>query len=242
MNKWFFAVKKRGDDIYDLSGLKVIDPPKGFYYADPFLIKRDGITYIFFELYDYEKGRIAYSILDDDLTITEPKVVIDSDTHMSFPALLEDGKEVYMTPENCLGGELVIYQAVKFPEVWDKVKVVANGRFDDPIMFKYKDKYRIMATEGGNNLKVFEADSVHSNWKQISSDCVQHSRSAGNIFDGIRPVQDSTPDYGRAIVFKDLETGKELKRIEPDWYPNLTGTHTFNMSEDYIIIDGRIKL
>ena len=37
---------------------------------------------MFFEDYDYNKGVIAYCIINDDLTVTEPVVVLEQPYHL----------------------------------------------------------------------------------------------------------------------------------------------------------------
>jgi hypothetical protein len=235
MNKWVLAIKKRGTDPLDISGMTIIDPPKGFYYADPFL--KDG--YVFFELYDYNKGVIAVAKINDDLTISEPQVIINEPTHISFPCVYEN----YMVIESVLSGELPLYKCVGFPENWEKVGVVAKGRYDDPIIFK-TDKWHIITSEDGK-VTEFIADTPESEWTAIRREDRTYHRPAGNVFirDGkrLRPLQDCTEHYGKAIVIEN-EQGGVVKRIEPDWMPELTGTHTFNVDENYIIIDGRIHV
>lgn len=232
MNKWFLAIKKRGKDIFDISGLTLIQPPEGFYYADPFL--KDG--YVFFELYDYKKGVIACAKINDDLTIGEPRVIIEEKTHVSFPCVYGD----YMTIESVLSGELPLYKCIKFPYEWEKIGYISRGRYDDPIIFK-TDKWHILTSEEGR-VTQFVAETPESEWRVIRRDEQLYHRPAGNVFykDGqmMRPLQDCTESYGKAIVFENHE-GKYVGRIEPDWAPGLTGTHTFNSDENYVILDGR---
>ena len=35
-NYWFIAIKERGEDIYNLDNLTILDPPPGHFWADPF--------------------------------------------------------------------------------------------------------------------------------------------------------------------------------------------------------------
>jgi len=70
-------------------------------------------------------------------------------------------------------------------------------------------------------------------------------QSGGRWF---RPSQDSSGRYGRAIVINrilklDRRTYEEtpVTRIEPEWMPGLTGTHTINASRGITVIDGRLR-
>lgn len=238
-NKWFIAIKERGPDLFDLSGLKVIEPAEGTYHADPFLFK--GL--IFFELYDYEKGVIA--CMDKDGK--NMKLVLDRPHHLSFPFIIEDYGEIYMVPEAHHGIDL--YRCVKFPDKWEFVMNLMEGAFADTTIIKKGHEFLMFTTEGDNNLRIYRSAALTGPWEKIYSDAHMNSRGAGNMFldfDGkiIRPTQDGEV-YGRKIFIKqitDFYKEKTIKIIEPDWMPGLTGTHTFNFDDDHVIIDGRMKL
>lgn len=239
MNKWFIGIKKRTEDIFDVSDMTILESPIGHYWADPFLADEDGITYLFFEDYNYDKGVIAVGELHG-LEIRNIRTVIDEPKHLSFPSVFKDGGDWYMTPERCLSGELSIYKATAFPDVWEPIVTVSRGRYDDPILRKKENGYQIWTVEDGDKVRVFESKTIDGEWRLIKSNDEQYARPAGHFIGDIRPVQDSVPTYGRALKFKRGDA--IIKEIEPDWIPNLTGTHTFNISEKYVCIDGRIKL
>lgn len=230
-NKWFIAFKRRGPDIFDLSDLTYIQPPRDKYYADPFLYKHKGKNYIFFEEYDYNKGRIAYMEIGG-----KPKVCLERDFHLSFPCIFELNGEIYMLPEAGLSGKLIIYRAKKFPDKWEESEVVAEGSFADPVYFDG----RIYCSDSDNKLTIFH--KLNGEWVVYTKEDTPHYRSAGNIFKYggsiLRPVQDCIERYGKSIKF--VEDGRVLKEIKPDWFEGLTGTHTFNFNHDYIVIDGRV--
>ena len=108
-----------------------------------------------------------------------------------------------------------------------------------------------------NNLYLFSSDNLFSNnWAShplnpIISD-VRKSRPAGKIFKHngylYRPSQDCSKDYGyRTIINKIIKINdKEYQEctvdsIEPNWMRNLKGTHTFNFSENYTVIDAKVR-
>lgn len=237
-NKWFIALKYRGEDIYDFSDLTILESPPNIYWADPFLAEHEGKTYCFFEQYDYEKGCIAVGELDG-LEIKNVKKILDEPWHMSFPSVVQEGENYYMTPERCLAGSLWIYKCERFPDVWNMHHHVANGRYDDPILRKVSNGWQIWATED-NKLVVFEAQTLRGEWRVIKREDKPFMRNAGHFIGDLRPTQDCIPVYGRAM--KILDGDRIVREIEPDWMPNLTGTHTLNVTEKYVVVDGRIKL
>lgn len=241
-NKWFLALKRRGGELFDLSDLKIIEPPEGYYMADPFLLD----DFVFYELYDYDKGVIAYSVINKDLTLSKPKIVLDMPFHLSFPCLFQDGENVYMTPEQGMSGRLEIYKAMNFPDKWEPICLVDTGSFADPVLYYNGYYYSIYATDSDNRKVIYRSDKINGEWLKIASVEEVHPRSAGQIFKynglDIRPVQEIIPQYGRAIHFKDLLKGNIIKSIEPDWLPGLTGTHTFSFNEKFVVIDGKLPL
>lgn len=242
-NKWFIAFKKRGEDLYNLEGLTIIEPEPDTYEADPFIIKHKGRTYLLFELYNYEKGVIAFREIFPDGSYTKPVVVLNRPWHLSFPALFEENDEVYMTPEEGQSGKLTIYKSVKFPYAWEGVSVVAEGPFADPILYKDGGTYTVLATLANNELRIFRSESLNGPWAEDNRGATD-LRAAGwpymEFGELIRPVQECHIHYGRAILFQRMLNLTTIRTIEPDWYPNLSGTHTFNFNEDYVVIDGRV--
>lgn len=241
-NRWFIAIKEKSENLFDLSGLQVIESPPNTYWADPFLASHEGKDYCFFEEYDYAKGRLAVAEIekhDSCLFFTNPRVILDEAEHCSFPSVIKIHGEWYMTPERVLAGELLVYRAVQFPDVWTVHSRVAVGRYDDPIMRKNGEYYEVWATDD-NKLRVFRTKDF-GRWDVVRTEDKPYQRGAGHFIGDLRPTQDSVPIYGRAVKFLDPE-GRIKHQIEPDWYPDLTGTHTFNVSERFVVIDGRIRL
>jgi len=253
-NKWFISIKRRGRDIFDLSGLKRWKTPNANYEADPFLIKEGGKNYLFYEDYDRRKGVISYSTIEG-LKVSPPTIVLETHYHLSYPQVFKEGNDFYLIPESGTERNIQLFRAVRFPDKWEPVKIIwDDGVYADSNVFKYKDKWWLFTVggSGDNNLLILESNSLLGNWKEHVRSRIPHSRGAGNIFEYqgklIRPVQDSSKIYGGAIIFKEITlpgyTEKIIRRIEPNWYNglNLIGTHTFNFNEDYVIIDGKIKI
>ena len=81
---------------------------------------------------------------------------------------------------------------------------------------------------------------------------VRKSRSAGKIFkyNGClyRPSQDCSKDYGYRTIFNKIMVINDrdyhevsFDSIDPNWMRDIKGTHTFNFSKDYTVIDAKIK-
>lgn len=252
MNKWFIAIKKRGKDPFDISGMKRWETSNERYEADPFIIKDKGKNYLFYEDYDRKKGVISYSEIKG-LKVGKPKEVLSLPCHASYPHVFKVGENFYMIPETSADRSIHLFKAIKFPDEWEFVKTIwEDDHYADSNIFEYKHQWWLFTTGGhDHNLVILKSDLLMGTWREHFSGNMGCSRSAGNIFEHegklIRPVQDdSNKMYGGAIIFKEITlpdySEKVIGRIDPDWYPGLIGTHTFNFNEDYIVIDGKIKI
>ena len=284
-NQWFISIKKNDEGNLDLSNLHHNYPPKGHYWADPFLYQKDGKDYIFYELYDYKKGVIAYSEIREDMTFTDPTIVLELDYHISYPFLIEDGGELYMVPEigkkweseeykrstvydEDKGGYHIdpknigidIYKCVSFPDKWVFEKTLVSGVMaGDSNIFKFNNKYLIFTTinpDMKNQFSLFTSDSLLGPYKYIFGKKITNSRSAGSIFldedssQIIRFTQNSEGGYGRSIFMKSLSLDfsknkyveDTLDEIEPNWHPEIFGTHHLDFNKKYIVVDGKRKI
>lgn len=236
VNKWFIAYRGIGETDW-----KPIEPPKGTYQADPFLFERDGITYLFYEDYDYDKGVISYSILGN--TITPAKRVLVRPYHLSFPCIFEENNEIWMIPETGRANRIELYRAKQFPDEWEFVKVLVENVCASDVVYK---KNHLYTTVDGDHKPRIYSGSLLGEWRLTRAWEAMNSRPAGHILEEngrlVIPTQDGEKSYGRAIIFRDLETWKELRRIEPDWYPNLIGCHTYNKTDKFEVTDGKLKL
>ena len=91
--------------------------PKDRFYADPFLIERDGKTFIFLEDLRYSEGRALISCCELDADGTPGPVfeVLRRPYHLSYPFLFEENGEIYMIPETKSNRTVELYRATKFP-------------------------------------------------------------------------------------------------------------------------------
>jgi hypothetical protein len=234
-NKWFIAYKRRGVNLFDLSGLTIVEPPQDTYMADPFVL--DG--YFFYEWYDYNKGKIACSIIEDG-KMTPPITVLEKSWHLSFPSVVKLDGEYYMTPEQ--GSRLQIFKAKQFPFKWEILTEIATGNFADPVLYKEDGWYKIYVTVLDNAYQIYRTRDLLGSW-ELDTGGGEDCRAAGHPFELgglVRPIQECHQSYGRAILFQ--RNGKTFKTLEPDWFPGITATHTFNFNDKYVVIDGKIPL
>ena len=111
-----------------------VDDLAAEFVADPFLFRRDGRWYLFFEALQAGTGRgvIGLAVSDDARSWSYQGVVLQEEFHLSYPHVFAHGNEVYMTPETLALGCVVLYRADPFPERWRREAELVAGRAADP--------------------------------------------------------------------------------------------------------------
>lgn len=259
------AVARIEKHTYDIKKIEFKTIPNGrtYWVADPFPFEKDGKLYIFGEMYDYFslKGSIAYTELVDG-KFTRWKKIIDEPYHLSFPNVFTHDNSIYMCPEAKESGELYLYRCEAFPDKWVKDRVlIANANCTDTVFFENTNgRYALTCEWNGMsqhhmNLISFNEDNV-----QFAPDTCIHSisekmsRPAGKIFfdevlkKNIAVFQNCKSIYGGGLVFKtfDIKYPCYHEQIIEEFLPSdikcdlkkkFDGIHTFNMSENYVVID-----
>jgi hypothetical protein len=265
---WFIAYRSNVGSLPKSDGtmqnFKIVVPPKDRFFADPFLIECGGKNYLFFEDYPFNKGRgiISFVEIDEQGHYTEPEAALTRPYHLSYPCVFEHENEVYMIPETLESRRVELYRALDFPRLWTFEKTLLDGvAAADPTILIRDGKFWLFVAGVLNpnsineELFLFHSDSLQGTWSPhplnpIVSD-VRRARPAGHLFvhEGqlIRPAQDCSPRYGRAVVFNRVEVLSEsnyrevpVQAIGPEWCAGNRGTHTFNQSKSLQVIDGRV--
>ncbi|SDM47643.1 hypothetical protein SAMN05421813_11340 [Daejeonella rubra] len=242
-------------------------PPKDRFWADPFVISRNGKYYIFIEelIYKENKGYICLIEMDELGNYTEPVKVLEQNYHLSYPFLIEDNGELYMIPESKQNNTIELYKCTNFPLKWELEKVLMNNikAVDSTILFK-DNKYWLFCNitqspgpSAQDELCLFYSDTLISDtWKShplnpIVSD-FKKSRPAGKLFSYknklYRPSQNGLKHYGYGMKINQVielnETTykeKEVDSIYPEWDDHIIATHTLNSADNLTIIDARIR-
>lgn len=259
------AVSKINQHTHDIKNIVFKTIPNGLTYwvADPFPFEKDGTLYIFGEMYEYSnlKGSIAYTVLTEN-GFSKWKKIIEEPFHLSFPNVFMKDNEIYMCPEARQSGELYLYKCISFPEKWVKDKVlIKDTNCSDTVFYKQDNKEYALTCEWNRlndhhmNVILFEGDSVtFAPVDKVKSIENNLSRPAGKIFwdeklnKHVAVFQNCAPLYGSGLVFKEFDLDfpnykeEEIARYNPkdikcDLKKDFDGVHTFNMSENYLVID-----
>jgi hypothetical protein len=263
---WFIAVRKsRGAPIgaNDMTGFKVIRSPRKRYYADPFVIEVSGNQYVFVEDYRSDEGKavISYFIYDGSGDV-DATVALETDYHLSYPFLFRWKDALFMMPETSHAHRVEVFKATEFPNRWQPYAVLLDDVVGyDPTLLEYGGKFWLFLSgvlkygAQNNDLSIYYAENPFGPWHSHPGNPVvtdpRRARPAGAIFSHgghlYRPGQDCWGSYGRAITVSRIEELSETRyrevpvsRIAPEWFPNITGTHTFNDNGHIQVIDGRV--
>lgn len=262
VTKYFLGIKnitnlKTLDEITNFDNLQIIFPESKTFIADPFLFKYNKDYYVFFESWDYNYGTICCSKLDDNYNFTRIEKCLDLKFHLSFPCIFSYKNSIYMIPETGAQKQIMLYKCNDFPKKWEYVKNIKKDIYAPDVSIFIKDEiiYIFTCNKEENSLKIFYSTDLFDNFKEhsINNTSTKHARNAGNIFklngEIYRPSQICKPTYGYAIGINKIDDFSEtkysetlIKVINPDWFPELTGTHTLNICDNILITDGRLRI
>ena len=269
--RWTLAARRSGAALDPArpraDGFELWTPPRGWFWADPFPVVKDGVEHVFFEAYDYERaiGEIHAVTVDDDARPGPVRVVMHGPDHLSYPFLFDHAGEPHLLVECAQSRRIDAFRAERFPEGWRPVATLLEGwRAVDGTLWHQDGRWWLFACvaetpfdDGGrefNELFLFHAEGPLGPWtphrqNPVVAD-VRSARPAGPLFvhEGrlIRPSQDCAAEYGHRIVFNeikrlDAEVYEEapLSTLDPDWAAGLRGCHTYARAGRLELLDAK---
>ncbi|MEX2495794.1 MAG: hypothetical protein WD448_06880 [Woeseia sp.] len=261
VKRWVLLVSR--DRTEDFSRYRKLVPPKGRFWADPHVIRRNNAWYIFFEDASLAAWRGHISVIEskDGDTWSEPQMIVSRPYHLSYPFLLEWQDELYLIPESGGNRTVELWRCRQFPFDWEfSHNLMHDVPAYDATLFEHEGLWwmfaNISAHSGASSwdeLHLFFAESpLSDNWQPhplnpVVSD-VRRARPAGRVFqrDGqiYRPSQDSSHRYGYGLNFNQiLELSKEgyreqtVREIRPTWDRNILGVHSYSESGSLTVVD-----
>lgn len=221
---------------------------RALFVADPFMVRKDSMWYMFFEVYNIRsgKGEIGCATSGDALHWSYMGLVLAEPFHLSFPYVFEWNGAFYMIPESRQSGTVRLYKAVDFPVKWTLQGVLLNEDIADPAVVRHNGKWWLFGKSGFSTLRLYYADSLAGPWTEHPRSPVVRwnrviSRPGGRVIEIgdklIRYAQDGTPSYGSRVwaleITKLTTTEYEEQKVSrlpvvqgsgAGW--NATGMHT----------------
>lgn len=229
------------------------------WFADPFILKADNdeIVVLVEEFYKpIKRGRISRLTIDrKTMQLKKLDVVLELDTHLSFPAYkrTDDEDLILLYPENSESGQLKQYKYHISTNEIEFDKVVVDTPLADAIEYTIDGVRYLFATKhpapNGNTLLVYRFNEAKEEFEEIQQLPFKENvaRMSGNFFvlNNIlyRPTQECNVQYGHAVTIQKVELSgdkfdfEEIRRMYST-HPKLNvGMHTFNVYEDLIVTD-----
>lgn len=197
------------------------------FVADPFMILREGLWYLFFEVLrkDTLLGEIGLAVSKDLLAWKYQKIVLRESFHLSYPCVFEWKGCHYMIPETLGAGEVRLYKSRDFPVDWQVVRSLIKGPHADPSIFRFGDRWWMFGCDTPfthRSLRLYSAPQLEGPWEEHPESPVIRNdagiaRPAGRVLtlDGrpIRFAQDCSRQYGdRVWAFEITELTRESYR------------------------------
>lgn len=254
----------QGRPIADFQQIKT---PYGRFWADPFVIERDGDVWVFFEDYYYSTRRGVISCFRlTDTGYDSFHEVLSLPFHLSYPFLLERDGKLYMIPESCENRTVDAWECVAFPDEWRKVTTLLDdvSAVDSTLvehdgrwwMFNSHDRQGL--GDHGSEMFIYHADDpIHGHWEEHSANPIivdpRSARMAGEFLRSasgglIRCAQVGGPLYGAGTLFFEITTLTPdsyaetlVESIEPLWKDPAVGVHTYNSIPGATVLDVNVR-
>ncbi len=227
---------------------------KDRWFADPFILDvTDSEILVLVEEYRYEtdKGRIALLVVDKrSYKLKSLEIVLEEETHLSFPAIWRAHGNVFIYPESWKSGELSLYELKDGRCNPATKQVLCEEAMADAIMTERFGKLQLFSVCENDKLRVYDFDIktqrfVLSFEKPFGK---ATARNAGDFFEYkgevYRPAQVCVDHYGEAL---------EIQKVICDGYGNFCfipyktlcsmndtldlGLHTLNSFKGMAVID-----
>ena len=200
----------------DLNGYK-----KGW-FADPFFLSMDdNFIYLLVEEFVYEdnKGRLAkITVEKKNYKLVSVDVILELDTHLSFPIFFREGDNIFVYPENYQSGGVNLFSYNVLSNKLDFVKTIIESPLLDTQIVKIEDNYYAFGVkwetntqEDSKTLMIYKSQSLYGPFKHIQTikNNKKEERGAGLIYTSegkhYRPAQSCEGGYGKAVIIYRLD-------------------------------------
>jgi hypothetical protein len=232
----------------------------GSYFADPFILARDGRHYLFAEeyFYDSDRGVISVMEIEDGRTVGPSKIVLDRPYHLSYPFVFERGGEIYMMPETGAANRVEVYRAERFPDRWTlHATLIDNVAAYDATLCEHDGRQWLFMTTGGwqsstwDTLEIYHSDRLEGTWTPLADNPVfidpDGARPGGAMYQSEgalwRPAQDCSEIYGGGLALcrvDDLSLQGFRQTVVSHLVPasrSISGVHTLNSANGIETVD-----
>lgn len=265
-NRWNLAFFKEEDlpDVLNGNFHNVhwlVNKDQTRWFADPFIldVNENYVEVLVEELtYSINKGRIAkLTVNRNTWELEDLKIILELDTHLSFPMIFRKDNKIIIIPENSASGKSIAYCYNKSSDSLEKVSIVSEEPLTDAtLLLDFETTYMLstkMPDCNGNVLDVYEFNVDSLEAKKVDSIVFKKpiARNAGCPIriNGVlyRPAQDCDGDYGKGVILQKINYDAYKAKLsfhnEASIYPFTfryqCGLHTLNSYKGMCVIDVR---
>lgn len=231
---------------------------KDRFFADPFIysVSEERII-VFVEELEFDKpiGRLSELEVDAKTKrLISKHTLLELDTHLSYPAIIRQGDEVFVCPENGASGKLSLYKYNAANHRLDFVKIIIDKSLADATIKQVGNQFYMFATKVPStqeDLYLYKSIHIDREYSEVGliSYGRMNSRPGGDLFEVAntlyRPAQNCSKRYGGAVeIMKVLECSSNIYREEhylslnPSSFRYNLGLHTINFHNNLCVIDG----
>jgi hypothetical protein len=250
---------------FDLAAYTPLPVDPSTFHADPFVVEREGRTYLFAEAYPYASGKgvIVCADVDAEGQAGPFRTILERPWHLSYPYVFEHGGETWLAPEGSTHGGVELYRANAFPWDWELAHhLLPDWPLVDATIFEQAGRLWLLAaaaTHGGSDwdeLFAWHAPALAGPWtphrlNPIKSDCRSARPGGRPLRIGgrlLRPAQRCERGYGEALAWLEIRTltPEAFEEVEvASWRaegPGLGGPHGADLGTRVRAVDYRMLL
>ena len=258
------------ETICDNSTLKfhwIKDNYKKGWFADPFILRLSDSEIVFLVeefVYCKNRGVISKLIVNrKNYSIKSVKTILDTGSHLSFPAYYRKNGKVYIYPESGERGATYLYEYNEDNDEIKELYMINPNVTADTILVDLPisggGRYQLCTTEPTCNKDIldiypFKEEPCSPVLSPIARIKVEKmtARNAGVVFEVngrmYRPAQDCTYHYGECTEIQELivnDNSINFRPVNRIYSPNHIypdSFHTFNVFENCLVaVDARKK-
>ena len=239
-----------------------LNTKKSVYHADSFGFSKGDQFHIVCEEYDYKTAKgivISFRVSKETFRISNKTTAIEKEYHLAYPYLFESENSYYCIPENSEGKKVDLYRYdTESGKLTFDCTLIEKLQAVDPSLLYHEGRWWLFFTDRistNERLHIWYAENIRGPYSEHANNPVKtdirSSRPAGNLFlfEGklLRPAQDCSIRSGSRI-FMNQVTKLTPSEFEEEEYAILSpassskfhkGMHTFSVTDDAIIVDGK---
>lgn len=224
------------------------------WFADPFVLDvTDDEIQLLVEEYSYDnpKGRIALLVVDKgSFELKSFQIVLELDTHVSFPAIWRGAGRVFVYPESWQSGRLCLFELKNQCCNPASGMLICKEAMADAIMTKRFGKMQLFSVKQNDKMRIYDLNETTGLFSLSFEKPFGRAtaRNAGDFFDyqgkTYRPAQVCDHQYGEAVEIQQVIWDEHdnfcfipHKTLYSN-HPKLnTGLHTLNSYKGVTVID-----